>query len=260
MITEVQAVALLRAANPVPHPETDSRDLDAATRLDDTEQGTEEMIKTEPQPTGQRRRGWTTGLVAAAAVLVLGVATLLLTRVDNPFAGPNPTEIAESYIDARNDYDAERALELISEGFKTNESPDGYVDAATLERAFQWHETEGFKFTDVLCEQSGETPDWISVTCEATWTVRLREAGGFPPGDYRLMLLIQDGLIIQAFESGLGGPDWESWVRFLETEHPDFGDVVFRAINLEPDALQTHAEEMPRYVDLWKEWLDSQEG
>ena len=98
MITEDQAVALLRAANPVPHPESTLPNLDAMAHLDESEQRSEEMIKTDPQPTGAKRRGWTVGLVAAVAVLVLGVATVFLTRVDNPFAAsPTPVVATHAY-------------------------------------------------------------------------------------------------------------------------------------------------------------------
>ncbi len=77
------------------------------------------------KPTPVRRsRGWTVGLTTALVVLILGVATLFITTGENPFAGmPSPVEVAEAYIDARNDYDVERARNLLAEGFTTSEAP-----------------------------------------------------------------------------------------------------------------------------------------
>lgn len=187
-----QAYEQLRRANPVPDAAALLRELTEA----DTQRGRNPMntITTDakkPTPTG-RPRGWAVGLTAAAVVLILGVATVFVTTGGNPFAGgPSPVEIAEAYIDARNDYDAERALELVSEDFTTNETPDGHVDASTLERAFLWHETQGFEFTDVTCEQIGQPPDGVPVTCDAAWSVNLHRVGNFPPGStYRLILVI----------------------------------------------------------------------
>lgn len=217
----------------------------------------------KPTPAG-RTRGWTVGLTAAVVVLMLGVATVFMTTGEGRFAGePSPVEVAEAYIDARNDYDVDRARNLLAEDFTTTEAPYGHRGHETLDLVFQSWNVWGFEFTDVSCEQVSEGSGGHLVRCDYLWNTDVTRAGGFSPSEANLQLLIQEGLIRRVSETETGSePWWETFIAFLEAESPDdFGETVYRAVDfLDPDAVQTVAEELPAYLDLYAEWLDNQEG
>lgn len=260
-----QACEQLRRANPVPNPAALLTELAEAA---DTQRGRNPMNTTitdakKPTPT-RRPRGWTVGLAAAAAVLILGVATVFLTTGGSPFAqGPNAVEVAEAYIDARNDYDVDRARDLLAEDFTTTEAPYGHRGHETLDLVFQSWNDWGFEFTDVSCEEVSEGSGGHLVRCDYLWNTDVTRAGGFSPTEANLQLLIQDGMIRRVIGSETGSePWWKTFVAFLEAESPDdFGETVYRAVELlDPDAVQKVGEELPGYLDLYAEWLDSQEG
>lgn len=206
-------------------------------------------------------RAWRVGLTAAIVVLALGAASIFLSTGGDPFPGEaSPVEIAEAYLDARNDYDIERARELISDDFTTTEAPSGHVDASTIGLAFQGYEDYGVAFTEVSCKQAGETPEWVSVYCDFLWSTEIHRIGGFEPTQTRYVILIRDGLILQVLESASYSPWWDSFVAFLESEAPEeFADAVYRSVDsLDPEAVQTVTESLPRYFDLYAQWLASQ--
>jgi hypothetical protein len=260
-----QACEQLRRANPVPNPAALLAQLAEAA---DTQRGRNPMNTTtretkKPTPTG-RPRGWTIGLTAAIVVLILGVATVFLTTGESPFAGePSPVEVAEAYIDARNDYDVDRARNLLAEDFTTTEAPYGHRGHETLDLVFQSWNNWGFEFTDVNCEEVSEGNGGHVVRCDYLWNTDVTRAGGFPPSEANLRLLIQDGLIRRVSETETGSePWWETFIDFLEEESPDdFDETVYRAVELlDPDAVQKVGEELPAYLDLYAQWLDNQQG
>lgn len=264
-----QAIEQLRRANPVPNSATLATQLPtqlaeaADSQRERNRMNTATTDAQKPTPT-RRARGWTVGLTAAIVVLILGLATVFVTTGENPLAGgPSPVEIAETYIDARNDYDLEGAREMLAEDYTTNEAPYGHRGHETLELVFQSWDDWGFELTDVSCEEMSEAnrADWVQ--CDYLWSTEVIRAGGFPPTEANLQLLIQDGLIHRVSETETGSdPWWETFVAFLEEESPDdFAESVYRAVDLlDPEAVQTVSEELPGYLDLYAEWLDTQEG
>lgn len=258
-----QAHERLRRANPVPNPAALLAELTEAKKQPQEGNKVSTVTTDSKTPPRRKSRGWVAGPIAAVVVLVLGGAAVFLAANESPFAdSTTPVEIAEAYIDARNDYDSEGALELVSDDFTTTETPSGYVDASTLERAFQFHEIQGFEFTDVQCEQTDETAEGVMVSCNSNWSLNLHRVGNFPIGtDHELDLLISNGEIVHAEQRGMGGPQLVAWTQFLETEHRAFLDVWDRAAgDLDPAALQTLSERMTHYLDLWRDWLDAQAG
>lgn len=249
----------LRRANPVPDPAALLEELTAADTSEG--RGTMTTITTDarrPRPSHGRRH-FTAGLSTAVVVLLLGVTTIFVTTAGEA----SPVEIAEAYLDARNDYDAERALDLVSENFTTTEAPDGYVDRETLELAFRTHQDLGFEFADVTCEQDGETtPEQVvRVECEFLWTTEIHRSGDFDPTPTRYVLSIQDGLIVDINEYARYGPWWNSFRIFIASEAPDdFAAALDRHTQLDPEAVEKLSEELPHYLDLYAEWIDNQDG
>lgn len=259
-----RACEQLRRANPVPNPAALLAQLAevAATQWGRNAMDTTTIDAKKQTPT-RRPRGWTVGLTAAIVVVILGVATVFVITGDNPFAGePSPVEVAEAYIDARNDYDVDRARNLLAEGFTTTEAPQGHRGHGTLDLAFQTWSDWGFEFTDVSCEEVSEGSGGHFVRCDYLWNNDPIRVGGFSPSEARLGLLIQDGLIRRVTEAETGSePWWETFIAFLEAESPnDFGVTVSRALDLDPDAVQKVGDELPAYLDLYAEWLDNQES
>lgn len=215
-------------------------------------------IKTQPPSKGPRN--WTAGLVAAAVVLVLGIAGLTFLTDGGPFAGrePTPVEIAEAYLAARNAYDVEKAQELVSGDFRSSEYPGFNVE--NMELAFEQHEAYGFEYSEIECSQLGETPDRVVVGCDFLWMTHVQRVANHEATPARITMAIQDGFITVISRGAQPFDDWwDPFDTFLRSEHPDFLEAVDRALSLDPDSVQQIVEELPLYLDLYEEWLNTQD-
>ncbi len=222
-----------------------------------------------PSPNGSEdRRQPTVRRVVPAlgfAVLVLAVGfTALLSMTDGDVVAggdATPVEIAQAYLDARNDFDVERAKALVSDTFVTSEPPDGHLGAATMDLAFAQHEAYGFHYANVDCAIDQETADDVWVDCDYLWTTAVHTAGDFPPTTETLTFVISDGRIDRIYRGPSGGGDWWGpWVEFLDAEHPEFAGVVERAMLLDEEAHQQMMVQLPHYLDLYEEWAASGQG
>lgn len=198
-------------------------------------------------------RTWKPLAAFTAVILVLTACTGAADQTP----AENPVEIAEAYIEARNAYDVERARELVSDDFRTNEEPPGFVDITGMELAFEQHRAWGFHYSEVDCSLSGKTPEGAAVECDYLWTTELQRIGDHPPTPERLTVFIEDGRIQRiarrggAFESW-----WNPFLNFMTSQHPEFRDVVFRSFDLDPESVREVVEQLPQYFDLYEEWLN----
>jgi hypothetical protein len=248
----------LRRANPVPDPAALRRELAGTVETDEEREITMSTITTDSPKRARNRRPRRWVLLAAVVVLMLGGATTIFLATD---PAPTPVEIAEAYIDARNAYDVEGARELVSEDFTTTEPPDGWRDVEGMELAFRQHEAYGFHYSETDCDLPMETSAGIEVACDFLWTIELHRIGNFPPSELRFTFYIE-GDRITRIAAGTHVRDdlWEPWIAFLRSEHPEFRGVVDRALVLDPDSVGELVEQLPRYLDLYEEWVDSQDG
>lgn len=210
--------------------------------------------------TGARKpRRWrlAPGLAFVLALLVGVPVGIFLTD-----SRPQPVKAAEAYLDARNAYDADRARELVAEDFTTTENPDGFRDAEGMETAFQQHEAYGFRYDDIACRATNEADGKVWVTCEYSWTTELHRITNHPATPESLRFVVNgDGLIQGVIRSrGDFAPWWDPWLEFLRAEHPDFHNVVVRALSNDPEATRDLATGLPEHLDLYRAWVASQEG
>lgn len=205
---------------------------------------------------GGPRRLAPAALVAALALLVGVPVGLFFTD-----SRPSPVEIAESYIEARKASDADRARELVADDFRTTEPPDGFVDAEGMELAFQQHEAYGFHYGDVDCDVTDEAGGVTWVECGYLWTTELHRIANQPATPESMRFVIEDDLI-QAVARGQRNFSewWDSWLDFLGSEHPEFRNVVVRALRNEPESTRELVEGLPEHLNLYREWVESEEG
>lgn len=219
----------------------------------------------------QTRRVVTGAVAALAAVLVAGsviqwgptveVAPVAPAWPDTPEGQARAAEaIAEAYIEARNAYDPERARELVSEDFMTDEFPDGYRNLETMELAFEMHQAWGFHYSDVDCGTQSATPQGVQVSCDSLWTTVLHGIGDHPPTPADLIVVVEDGRITRVGRGpGHSLSFWDPWMAFLRAEHPEFYTLVDRSLDLEPATTREVSEQLPRYLELYEERVNTQQ-
>jgi hypothetical protein len=164
--------------------------------------------------------------------------------------------IAEAYLEARNAYDVDRAKELVSDDFRTIEPPDGFRDVDTMELAFAQHQAYGFHYAEVDCADQNATPERVEVACQFLWTTELHRIGDHPPTPETFTIHVEDGRITSIAGRRVpadGVRWWNPFVGFLALEHPEFRDVVMRALDLDPEPTSRLLEQLPEYLELYEE-------
>ncbi len=242
---------------------------DPVTEIENTERRSDQMdtsttVDTKsPSPATPRR--WMPALVAAAAVLVLGVPAVLLLA-GSPFGGSSPTavEIADAYIEARNAHDSDRARELVAEGFVTTEPPAGFNRFEQIELAFQTHRAYGIQYTEGECSADANVvPTRDVVRCEYQFSSELHRIAELPPQPVSFTFVIEDGRITGVQASAHTGRFWDRFVDdFLEAEghHEFLAQLVLNNRSLDPDATRAVVEGMPHYLDLYRAWTAERRG
>lgn len=225
----------------------------------------------EDRRTKQRRsrRGWLFA-TAGAAIAVLAVAGVLTMTDTGPSgfvtepAPPDPeaeaVALAEAYVDARNAFDVDRARELVADDFTTSEYPDGWTGLDTMELAFETHEAYGFHYSEAECTPESATSDQIGVGCDFLWTTELHRIGDHAPTQTNITVFVEDGRIARIAR---GPAEIQSWWgpffdRFLLREHPEFRNVVSRALDLELDAHREVVERLPEIYEEYEAWVRAQ--
>jgi hypothetical protein len=180
------------------------------------------------------------------------------TASPTPAAGLSPVEIAEAYIEAINAYDVERARELVSQDFATTEYPDGHINVQTMELAFDSARAYGLHYSDVDCGQDKATPERVErVRCDFLWAMELQRIGSHEPTQKTFRFTIEGGRIKGVLMSHRSIASWwDPWLGFLRAEHPDFYRVVTLNFNPTAESMRELVEQMPRYLDLYGEWLN----
>jgi hypothetical protein len=199
------------------------------------------------------------GVVAAVFVVLLATPSPISLTGGGLFGDREPTslEIAEAYIEARNDHDPERASELLTDGFWMDWPPVGH-DRSTLALAFEMHRGFGFNYSDGDCRE-GTTATNV-VTCDYLWTTEVHRISGHSPTPTTFTFYLIDGRIFRID----GEADAGSWYGpfyddFLAPEHPEFAALLDEGFTLnDPEVTREVAERLPHYFELYEEWLSQQ--
>jgi len=202
----------------------------------------------------------------AAAGVVLAAFVVLLLATPSPIsltggglfgeAEPTAVEIAETYIEARNDHDPERARELLADDFSMDGPPAFRHDLSSLEPTFEMHRAFGFNYSDGDCRQDTATP---IVVCDYLWTTELHRISGDPPTPTTFRFYLIDGRIWQIH----GEPDAHSFYGPFYDDflvgYPEFHALLDEGFTLDsPDVTREVVELLPHYFELYEEWLSQQ--
>ena len=216
----------LKRANPEPDPAALVRELSHRP------QSTMAVVRDQPVATRVTKpRSFRWRPLLAGGMAVLALVTLMLVPWTNGRSvldslWPSPVEVANSYMEARNAYDAERAGALMTD--------DAFlVDVhrmtrEELELGFESLRVYGMRFDPFDCaNRTGST----LVTCSYQMDSRLSQIVGFPPVEGRIQFLVENGRItslVHDFNFDEYAPTvFEPYIEWLEEEHPGVKEQLF---------------------------------
>ena len=168
MITEKQAATLMTEANPVPDLDSyNVADLGVAAYLSDLEQRSSAMTRLDTKQNDHRekKRIGTWWLVAAAAIILTGVAVVFINQGDDaPVAGQptDPADTIEAYMDAYNAGDIDGVMGFFSEESVVIGHPFAAESRGLEEiRTIQTEDVKlGVGYTISNLEVTGDTVTW----------------------------------------------------------------------------------------------------
>jgi hypothetical protein len=169
--------------------------------------------------------------------------------------------LASGYLEARNAYDVEGARQLVADEFLTDEPPDGYINLATMEPAFELHQAFGFRFSEVECVPRQGTVTRLVVVCDYLLSTETRRIGGYAPSPAELRVYVKDGRIFEVLRGSETGADsWGPFEMFVREHDPAFRQVMDRGLQLEPEAHRELVERLPEVFQRYEQWLDEQDN
>jgi hypothetical protein len=256
----------LRRANPEPDPAALRRQLHDIAHPTPTIPTRSDTMQTptttiEPQPRTKAPRRWLAAFAAGALVLLLGVPFFIF-RSDGGLLGlfsTTPVEIAESYMEAQNAWDAERAKSLLAEDVVMNDVV--IRDLEELEPGFEWFRLNEFQFSPFECREVG-----TGAICDYMMHTTLQRIVDYPPVPGSFLFDISEGRITHVghnFNFTEFSPNvFSKWTAWLDTEHPGAFDQLYRTEGgtaiprLTPEALDL----LPGYLAEYDEWLNGPGG
>ena len=225
MITDDQVIALFAKANPVPSLDLlDPIEPVTPGRLEDQSERSRDMteLKTTPKQDGVKRgSGWLVPVLAVTVIAVVALA-IILTRDDGV---ASPESVANAYMEARENLDADAALALFAPNAEVNE--EGF-DFSQMSALFTWYEASHWNWTPGQCPISSgreETLARCSYEFENDWTRALEHA----PIAGEIQILISDGEITRLnsfLDTTQFGDVWESFLGWISANHPDDFDKM----------------------------------
>ena len=216
---------LLADINPVPDPE--QLDTPLTLTISDTKRGAmattrmtrdSELEKTAPPSVGGR--GLRVALVAAALVMLAGVATWLVTTSGDDVAA-SPIELASTYMDARANNDPDEALRVLSPTASVDGELPSIADFSELPGVFEYLARQQFEWT-YTCEEASSRS--VIVDCAYTGTSLMSRALGDEVYDGQLTFYVEGDQIVRVLHSLSFRYQadvlavFDSW---METEHPE---------------------------------------
>lgn len=225
MTTEDQVVALFAMANPVPSLDL----LDPVEPVDvgriaqqHERSGAMTELKSEAKREAAGRKPWLVPVLAVTVIAVMALA-IVLTR-DGGVASPEA--VANAYMEARENLDAEAAQALFAPDATVND--EGY-DLSEMPALFDWYRALNWNWTRGECAEASSGERGILVQCsnefESDWTRTLEHA----PISADIQILVSEGAIT-SLTSGLDvefGGVWDAFFLWIEENHPDDIDQMY---------------------------------
>lgn len=226
MITDAEAVVLLKEANPVPDLDSyEVADGGSPVHLDIFEQRSSEVTRLDTKKQEEKKNTskgiqW---LTAAVVVAVVGVALLIVGQDDGSQRAASPLDIATAFIEARNGYDGAAVAILFAEGGGISgelaSRVDQYPQIADFEQATGWVYRLG------TCASQPSATDIVRLDCEYEWENDWTRALGLDPIDGNsLAFRITDGkirLLTNTFRLDGFEEPWNEFMGWVEQNHPE---------------------------------------
>lgn len=174
----------------------------------------------KPRPQMRKPRKWLPAIAAASMVVL---TALLIFRVD-PFRPQSDLEVANGYMDARNQWDASTARALLAPDAILNDSPIIGIDE--LELGFEALRVYGFQFKPYMCEEFGQL-----TRCTYSMTTELQRITGAAPVEGSFEFEIDGGRITALFHTFNYtdfGPNFDAFLVWLDNAHPGSFGQLFR--------------------------------
>jgi hypothetical protein len=206
-----------------------------------------EIIIMDNNPNPPARIATRTLVLGAAAALILivgGIAALIRYNDEDSTisAAAAPVDVARSFIEAEDAWDAEAALALLA--------PDVVIHHGLLTQAeeypslFAWDKALDWHYTVEECNQIAVT-DPVEVVCTFSHDNAWTEALGVGPfSGSSTDFVIADGQIQELtrnfnFSTGFSTQAWDVFESWVKTNHPDGHSLIYRGNdpNLTPEAL-----------------------
>ncbi len=226
MITDDQVVALFARANPVPSTALldpiESVDIDSLRNRSERSRAMSEVETTSAKPEAVGRRSPLVPVLAVVAIAVIAL-TVLLTRDDGV---ASPESVANAYMEARENLDAEAAQALFAPDARVAE--EGF-DLSQIPALFAWYRASNWNWTPGECPVSAgevEAMARCSYQFENDWTRGL----GHAPVTGEIQIVVSDGQIVSLtsyLDTAQFGDVWEGFLIWIEQNHPDDFDQMY---------------------------------
>ena len=218
-----------------------------------TESTTSKETATQPTRETDSRRAFMVAAMVAAIVLIAGVGTWAVLSSNETTLGAAPERIAAAYMDARNDYDADAALALLSSTVTMSDVP--IVDSLDeVAPSFDYLRRLEATF-DYECTET--RPGTVSeVVCDYELDTKLSQIVGYRPVRGAFRFQISGGQIVDLiddFPFEEYSPNvWTPFAMWLDSTHPGKFLTVFRITEDEvatPILTQEALDQLTVYFD-----------
>lgn len=174
---------------------------------------------------------------AAVALLVVGSVVVYESR-DDEASGPQPVEVATSFLEAYGTFDAEEAITYLADDADITKLI-GSVGAQGVKgtpeefrRLVSLGEATGYKQTLISCEELGSSADSTRVHCTSDYhNFRSDEIGRGPFSAVSFDLTVRDGEIIRARQDfgveEFSPQMWEPFARWVSKAYPKDALVMY---------------------------------
>jgi len=251
VITDDQVVALFAKANPVPSLDLiDPIEPVSPGHLEDPSERSREMtdLKTvESKDASRRRRSW---LVPAFAGIAIVVGLAVVPAWDR---GPaSPQDVADAYMEARQDLDTEAITGLFAPDATVREDD---FDLSEMPALIEFWRATGWDWTPTGCTEISSGPAYNAFTCgyefENDWTRALDH----PPVTGGITLFIGGDEISQitSLTSNIDRTQlndvWRAVIAWMTANHPDDTRTMYTDDMSRPEL-------HPAAIALWERYTD----
>lgn len=234
-MTEYQLLEELRLADPAPagaeRPEAAWSSAVVLQALERRSGSMQTIDRKTEAPTRSRRRGLFAGAAALVAALLVGTVTWVVLIEDGGSDAAGPVDIARSFIEARDAWDAEATAALLAPDAIIDHLVPGWLDsAADYAEKNRWYAAVEWNWAVGECDQSvSGTPATVvcTYTTDNAWTRALET----DPITGRMIIVVANGEIADV-DSGFDGrtcpgsfaecfPAWTAFRDWVADNHAD---------------------------------------